>query len=825
MCIRLLLTSVTALLMHWLVSFAPAAEVPSRQQTAFFESRIRPVLIEHCYECHSAETKSLKGGLRLDLSATLRAGGDSGPAVVPGDATQSLLIAALRYETLEMPPRGKLPQQVIADFTKWVEMGAPDPRAGESVSSPPPKATRERNDHWAFQPIADPPLPRIADHSWPHGETDIYLLKRLESASLRPANDADRFVWLRRVSFDLTGLPPTIEEIRQFRCDDSPTAYDTVVDRLLASRAYGERWARHWLDLVGYADQIGTSNDLFAEHAWRYRDYLVDSFNGDKPVDQMIREQIAGDLLEYDSVTEHASGITATGFLVLGDLEVVEADKEKMRVDIVDQQVVKVTNAFLGLTVGCARCHDHKFDPIPQRDYYALAGFFFNTESVFRTHRGVWSDVHAVELPESMQQVAAREQRIRQHESRVAQLRNERTQASERRQEVDRLLETCELAEESAESNVGLANERNELSKTIANLEKAIEHAEYFAPSATRTYSVRETEQPTEMHITIRGNPRALGEAVPRGFLQATGAPEAVIPSQESGRKQLAEWIVSDDNPLTARVTVNRIWQKLIGFGLVRSVDYFGLRGERPSHPELLDHLATQFMAEGWSQKRLIRAIVLSRAYRMSGTHSEQAHSSDPDNRLLWRMHRRRLDAEAIRDAMLTVSGVMHPSSGGPSLPLEFPENVANIDPKNVNPPSFRLTTWRPEQPFQRTIYLPVLRSAAQPGPAELRNIFDFTQPALFTGQRPVTAVPTQALFLMNSPAVKRVAKQLAERIERQATKDLPKPDLLWLSALNRPITNDERAAVTEFLAGGSGDSWVELCHAILASNEFLVRL
>ena len=379
----------------------------SEQQAAFFEKRVRPVLVEHCYKCHSASAKHLKGGLRLDLRETLRRGGDSGLAIVPGRVDQSLLIEAVRYESLEMPPEGKLPQRVIVDLVKWVEMGAPDPRDAKS-DRPPDTAVTNGRDHWAFQPVKEPQRPDVKEDSWPLSELDFFILSRLEREDLSPEEDADRYTWLRRVSFDLTGLPPTVPQIRQFQEDTSPLAHAAVVDRLIGSRAFGERWARHWLDLVGYADQIGTSNNVFAEHAWRYRDYVIDALNEDKPFDRFIREQIAGDLLQFDSVEEQAASITATGFLVLGDLEIVEADKAKLRVDIIDQQVVKISNAFLGMTIGCARCHDHKFDPIPQRDYYAIAGFFHSTKSVYKTQRGVWSDVNAVELPETPSQQTTR---------------------------------------------------------------------------------------------------------------------------------------------------------------------------------------------------------------------------------------------------------------------------------------------------------------------------------------------------------------------------------------------------------------------------------
>jgi len=686
-------------------------------------------------------------------------------------------------------------------------------------------------DHWAFQPVAKPHVPNVADRSWPRSNIDVFILNRLEREGLTPAQDADRYTWLRRVSFDLTGLPPTVEAIRDFQADLSPHAYENVVDRLLASRAFGERWARHWLDLVGYADQMGTSNTILAEHAWRYRDYLVDAINQDKPFDRFVREQLAGDLLPHESVEERVANLTATGFLLLGDIEIVEADKAKLHVDVIDKQVAKTGKVFLGMTLGCARCHDHKFDPIPQRDYYAFGGFFHSTQSVHKWPGGVWSDITAVELPETDSQQAERAERAQHHAERLAALKDEHSRATQRRSELDELIKNTG-ADEGEGDGAGTeppsaerTTERDELTKRINQLNHKIDHAKYLAPSVPRVYGLRSVERPTDMRITIRGNPRALGDEVPRGFLQVASTTSPQIPEAESGRMQLAEWIVNPDNPLTARVTVNRIWQKLFGEGLVRSIDYFGVLSEGPSHPELLKALARRFLKSGWSRKRLIRSLVLSRVYRQSSTHDAEAYAVDPENRLLWRMNRHRLDAEALRDAMLAVSERLHPSPGGPAMPSEFPENVGDLGANSSRPPTFRFNRWRPEQAYQRTLYLPVVRSVPQPGPAEIRNVFDFTQPAVLAGQRSITAVPTQALFLMNSSAVKKHAEELAERVKKETTDDAERLDLLWQCALNRPITSTEKHEAEAFLATADGDDWTGLCRAILASNDFLMRL
>lgn len=676
------------------------------------------------------------------------------------------------------------------------------------------------DDHWAFQPLSNTSPPEVKDPLWATTDVDLFVLSAIEQTGLRPVKDADTYTWLRRVSFDLTGLPPSVEEIRAFVSDDSGQARERVVDRLLASRGFGERWARHWLDLVGYADQIGTSNNVFAQHAWRYRDYVIDAFNIDKPYHRFIREQIAGDLFEFDRVEERAAGLTATGFLVLGDIEIVEADKAKMLVDIVDQQLNKVGKAFLGMTLDCARCHDHKFDPISLNDYYAMAGFFHNTSSVYKTNRGVWSDVNVVELPETSEQKTDRMSQITLHEQKLTDWQRERAEALSRRKSLDQKLKIEGAKDADREQ---WTKERDERSGRINRLNQLIEHAEFFAPGPPMAHGVRDVQNPEDMRITIRGNPRALGEAVPRGFLKVASGIHPSIPKGQSGRRELADWVAG--HPLAARVAVNRVWQKLFGEGLVRTVDYFGLPGDDPSHPELLDFLARELKRYDGSLKQFIRSLVLSRTYGLDSVHESHAHEVDPGNRLLWRMHRVRLDAEALRDAMIFVTGKLKSKSGGSSLPLEFPENVGGLNPNDVNPPSFHFSKWRPGQEHERTLYLPVIRHAGQPGPANLRNIFDFPQPSQFVGKRSVTAVPTQALFLMNSPVVKQYALDLISQLEINRGGKEERLGYLWLKLLNRPISEIELREAVAFLETVGDKAWVEMCRALLGSNEFLMRL
>ncbi len=792
---------------------------------AFFESKVLPVLQQRCYECHSHE-KKIKGGLALDLKTGWQTGGDNGPAIVPGDLAKSHLIQAVRYADpdTEMPPKGKLAASEIEVLEKWVAMGAPDSRVAKVAAKAKTIDFEAGKKFWAFQPVRDAKAPVVKDNAWPLDAMDRFILAKLEAAVLQPAADADAYTWLRRVSLDLTGLPPTPQEIESFTSDlsDKSDAHAAVVDRLLQSQAFGERWARHWLDLTGYADQIGTSNNVFAEHAWRYRDYVINAFNNDKRFDQFIREQVAGDLLPADSPLKRAENITATGFLVLGDVEIVAVDKLKMEMDLVDQQVSKVGTAFLGMTLGCVRCHDHKFDPIAQTDYYAIAGMFRSTNSTYKTDNGVWSSVHKAELPETAEQKTQREQLLAANEAKIKALTTEREAA-----EKDKAALEPQIAKATKETKPDLEKKRDALAARIKATNGEVEHAKFFAPIVPKAFAVHDREKPTDMQITIRGNPYALGDSVKRGVMRVASWGEMPpIPANQSGRVQLADWLADSRNPLTARVTVNRIWQKLFGEGLVRSVDYFGVRGEAPSHPELLDHLATRFVNGGWSQKQIIRAIVLSRAYRMSSAHNAVAMSQDPENRLLWRMNRQRLDAEAIRDSMLAISGKLARSAGGTALPLEFPENVTSLSPKAVNPPAFNLKKMRPIQDFERTIYLPVIRTAAQPGSAKLRDVFDFTQPAQISGKRAETAVPTQALFLLNSDMLRTRATELATDLTQTETNTGARLETLWLRVLGRPITSTERDDAVQFLESAPAKAaWIELSHALLSSNEFLLRL
>ncbi len=845
-------TILSVLIWSLAVVTAVDAADPTKQQLEFFESKIRPVLVEHCYKCHAADAKIIKGGLQLDHSAGLLKGGDTGAAVVPGKADQSLLLKALRYDGREMPPNGKLPASVIKNFETWIAMGAPDPRQGAPVASQKKIDMNEGRKHWAFRPVTDPQPPTVKNATWPVDPLDQFILARLEATGLKPVADADRYTWLRRISFDLTGLPPTPKEIDMFILDNSLRACEVVVDRLLNSRAFGERWARHWLDLTGYADMIGTSNNVFAEHAWRYRDYLIEAFHKDKPFDRFVREQIAGDLLPASSPKEHSENITATGFLMVGDVEIVEPDKAKLEADHIDTQVNKIGMTFLGMSLGCVRCHDHKFDPLELRDYYGIAGMLRSSPSTHKIPFGVWSTLNSTALPETPEQLVARQKTEAEHGAKYTEMKTERDKLESERKLVIAELEQLNKPERQADAAEKKSNDeavatrmkkemltkrRDGLAEQIKKLAAAIQHAEFFRSKAPRAFAMHDNDKPADMPIYIRGNPYAPGALVPRGVVSIASWDKApTIPAGQSGRLQLADWLADKRNPLTARVTVNRIWQKLFGEGLVRSVDYFGTRGEKPSHRELLDHLAMRFMHNGWSQKQFIRSVVLSRTYRLSSANDAVAMKSDPDNRLLWRMNRQRLDAEAIRDGLLALSGELVASQGGPALVLEKVENCGDLVQKGVNPPNYSHRVPRPSQEFERTIYLPVMRLGFA-GPDRVRGFFDFVNPAQISGQRNQTVVPTQSLFLLNNDLIRKRAKTLADRVIADSSSQDARLNQLWLRVYNRPITDTERNTATTFLTELSAvipvqnaiaiESliWQELCHSLLASNEFVFRL
>ena len=797
-----------------------ASERPlTPQELSFFEKRVRPVLAEYCYECHSAEHKT-KGGLRLDTAAATRRGGDSGEVIVPGKPNESLFIIAIRHEDddLEMP-RKKLADRHIADLTKWVAMGAPDPRVDKGADD----KVAERIDYeegrkfWSFQAPVKPPVPEVKNSSWPKGDLDRYVLSAMEKKNLEPVADARKRSLVRRIYFDLTGLPPTVEQIDAFLQDDSRQAVAKLVDTLLASPHFGERWGRHWLDVARYSESNGMERNFTYPYAWRYRDYVIESFNRDKPYDQFIREQIAGDLLDDGDApgTTPEQRLTATGFLAIGPKILNERDKETFQMEMVDEQIDATSRAVLGLTVSCARCHDHKFDPIGIKDYYSLAGIFTSTRTLYGT-KGGGGNRQASGLMPIGEDSEKLEQQRKEHDRKVAATQKKLTTTTKQLQNLKKR-PAKPKGKSKGPSMDAMRKKAADLRAEVAKLRKNAPPAPNYA------MGVSESGSPSDCRICLRGDPKKRGPVVERGYLpviNVDSAPE--IAKEESGRRQFASWLVSADNPLAARVMVNRIWHHLFGTGIVRTVDNFGKMGEAPVSQELLDYLAVRAIEHGWSVKKMIREVMLSRTYQLSTDHHAGNYEIDPENRHNWQMTHRRLDAEAIRDAILFASGDLDPEPFRGSVVqqlgnVNFGQQVRNFRGKGE------------EVKRHRSVYQPILRNAV---PEALR-VFDFAEPSLIVGRRNLTTVPTQALYLLNDPFVLEQSERMARSLIESGKTGGDRVDLAYLRTLGRPATTLERERSMELvndIAGqlGSGDkaelerlSWATLCQSLLASAEF----
>ena len=745
----------------------------SPDQRAFFESKIRPVLVKQCYECHSASAKKIGGKLLLDSPGEMFGGGESGPALVPGKPDESLIIQAIRYaEGQEMPPKKRLPAAVVNDFVTWVKMGAPDPRT-DAPKTAKKEPTTDKAALWSFQPVMNPPPPPVKAKAWPRDPMDHFVLAKMESAGLSPTKDATAGVLVRRLYFDLTGLPPSAEEVRAFGADHAKhgqLAVERLTDSLLASPHFGERWGRHWLDVARFAESNGNdglSRNPSFPHAWRYRDYVIRAFNEDVPYDRFITEQIAGDLLPADSPVQRDRQLIATGFLAIGS-KPAKAMNDNFEMDVVADQIGAVGSGIMGLSVACARCHDHKHDPITAREYYALAGIFKSTETM-------WG-------------AAA-------HEALTA--------------------PQTPLHELQAAPKIPPPAEDPTPSK--APRKKPAKPAFPHPPGTPLAMGAREAKVIADCKLNIDGESKKLGASIPRGFLTACGAADAQLDATQSGRLQLAQWLTRAEHPQTARVMVNRIWQHLFGNGLVRTSDDFGVYGDRPSHPELLDHLATRFVKDGWSVKRLIRAIVLSRTYQLASECDERTRDADPDNTLLARHDRRRLDAEALRDAMLSASGELDARPGEGSLIQhhDFLINEMGDLHRPIN---------------HRSVYLLMLRNSMPP---ELTP-FNLPSGTAVTGKRDITTLPTQALYLLNSPFVIDQSKRLAARLLQSSSDDTGIIRDAYRRAFSREADENEIQRATEFLhntdaafasANLSKDTrrqtvWAAFCQALLSSNE-----
>ncbi len=811
-------------------------------------------------------------------------------------------------------------------FTAWVAVCAWGLLAGAATAQE--GATSPTEKWWSFQPVRSSQAPAVENESWCRSDIDRFILARLERAKLAPAGDAGKLTLLRRATITLTGLPPTLDEIEAFLADESPAAFERLVDRLLASPHFGERWGRHWLDVARYADSTGGGRSMLYGSAWRYRDYVIESFNKDKPYDQFLKEQIAGDLLPANDYRQQGEQLIATAFLALGPNNYELQDKEQLRMDVVDEQIDTMGRAMLGMTLGCARCHDHMFDPVPTRDYYALAGIFRSTRTMTHANVSNWinrplplspadqqrHDEHKAQVADAKRELeqaklaleaiardlpvvtlddveaqligvwsygnnvkpfvgegyryASQQGEARfkvkppqagKYEVRASYTPNENRSpkvefvvhhvAGESRQEVDQrkapplpgnfvalgqfdLAETCEVVirglakgnvvadavqlvpvelvggQETSDGELAqlLARQR-EAQATLAAAQQVLEELQQQAPPPPpEVVAVEEEPGVDDYHVCIRGNVHELGEIVPRGFLaEVELAGKFQIPTSSSGRRELAEWIASTDNPLTARVMANRLWHHLFGRGIVPTVDNFGLTGEEPTHPELLDYLAQRFIDEGWSVKRLVREIVLSHTWQLASTAPSELAATDPGNRLFGRQHRRRLEGEVLYDTMLQVSGTLDLTAGGDTV-RKGTTNEIGYD--------FDYT--------RRAVYLPIFRNEI-PEPLAM---FDFANPNHTEGRRNASTVAPQALFLLNSPFIAQQSRLAAERLlaEEFAT-DRERIERLYLRALGRLPTERELALTAGYVATSDPadrlERWTELCQTVIGCLDF----
>ena len=791
---------------------------PSAEQIRFFEKTIRPLLAKHCYKCHGADEQESE--LRLDSLAGMLTGGKGGASIIPGKPKKSLLLTAVGYRDneLQMPPDEKLSDRQIADLTRWVEMGAPHPDSGKVKVVPRTRLDIEAGrKHWAFRTPLKPKVPRGRANGRPSARSkqpiDAFILAALEERGLKPLGLADKRTLIRRATFDLIGLPPTPAEIDAFVADESAGAFRRVVDRLLDSPHYGERWGRHWLDVARYADSNGLDENVAHGNAWRYRDYVVQSLNEDKPYDEFLVEQLAGDLLDPSGdLSRRNNRLIATGFLVLGPKVLAEVDGAKMEMDIVDEQIDTIGRSLMGLTLGCARCHDHKFDPIGQDDYYGLAGIFKSTRTMESFKKVARWQENSIALP-------ADTARKEQHEQLV----------SDKKEQIESQVAVAKRALNLPDGKTTPQDfEKRFPQKTKAELKKLRDELKQLEKSAP--------VMPTAMGVVdgavanaavhLRGSHLTLGGVVPRRFPRVlSGDTQPSLPENSSGRLEFARWLTAPNHPLTARVMVNRIWRWHFGKGLVLTVDNFGLQGQPPTHPKLLDWLAVRFVEEGWSIKAMHRLMMLSDAYQRTSGFSPRHAAADSDNQLYWRYDIRRMEAETIRDALLAVSGRLDRTMGG-SL-LEVKNRAYLFDHTSKDKSSYDIR--------RRSIYVPVIRNHLY----DMFQLFDYTDASVLNGNRDTSTIAPQALFLMNSELVADLTTAMADRLLEAGGTREARINRLFLEAYGRQPTADELKRADVFLArfeklvaqdkdetkaeaGRTEQAWQALCQSVISSSEFI---
>ena len=745
-----------------------AAGAFSAEELRFFSEEVQPVLEANCFKCHG--TTTIKGELSLATRDAIIKGGESGAVVDLDDPSASLLLEAINYESYEMPPTGKMSPRDIATLTKWVKLGLPMPTEVEIAEEGhhSPEVNEETKAFWSFQPVQRPKIPAVDDDDGRETPIDAFVLTKLQAAGLTPNPEADPCVLYRRLHYDLLGLPPdpaAVESFTQAYSADADAAWSAAVDELLDSPHYGEHWAKYWLDLVRYAETNSFERDNPKPFVWRYRDYVIRSLNEDKPYDLFVREQLAGD--ELDDVT--AETLIATGYYRLGLWDDEPADPLLAYYDGLDDIVATTSQAFLGLTMNCARCHEHKLDPIPQEDYYRLVAFFRNVRHYGQRSESSVLDasVQSIATPEEEQAFAAEKEAW---ERTVTELRAQLNVVEERIRPELQGGERDDFKKDSVRlrvirKHIGKLITQEEFDEYARNRKKWTETRNNPPKSAQQALVVKEhgSEAPVT-HVLLRGSPKAEGDVVEPGFPTVLDAPSPEVRRPSSGestgrRRALAEWIASPDNPLTARVMVNRIWGWHFGRGLVRSPNNFGLTGDKPTHPELLDWLAAEFVAQGWSIKAMHRLILTSRTWRMSSAPNPAALEQDPLNDILWRFDPRRLRAEEIRDSILAVNSTLNlDKMYGPSVYPELPLEVL----AGQSRPGQGWNTSSPEEAARRSVYIHVKRSLQVP----LLAAFDMADTDFTCPERFVSTQPTQALGMLNSEFLVEQAQRLAEETQ-----------------------------------------------------------
>jgi hypothetical protein len=777
----------------------------------FFEKKIRPVLTASCYGCHASTLKKPMGGLVLDTKDGLKKGGSSGPVVIPGKPAQSLLLQALRYNDLrlKMPPTGKLPDSVIADFERWIATGAEDPRTEPSMlnSTPGPRAIdfNAGRRWWAFQPVTEHVVPSVTGSTWPRNKIDSFILQKLEKNGLKPSPDADPATLVRRAYLDLVGLQPSYETVQAFIHEPLPQRYEKLIDRLLASPRYGERWARYWLDVARYGEDGENPNGNGYIYAWRYRDWVIDALNQDVPYDRFAKLQLASDQMPGTPRDDlRALGLLGMSPAEHKEMKLSKVVIENLLLDEWDERLDVVSRGMLGLTVACARCHDHKFDPISSKDYYALAGVFASTSMATRPlhqidpaaeARFIWlkqrllilgfvtrtlNRTPGLDLEASKKKVAECQAEIDVLEPEMAAIKKRYPELA---------LEVVPPSEEDQAAQTGKGAPKPKANPK-APFMNAVYDAGIFVDGSHPDVSTLEFHpgQARDLPVYLHGNAATPGEVAPRKFLTVLSKSPDDTFRNGSGRLELADKIFGDAASLAARVIVNRVWGWHFDKHLVRTPSDFGARGEPPTHPELLDDLAARFIAHGWSLKWLHREIMLSAAYRQSSQPRADAEKVDAENQLVWRMNPRRLDVEAYRDSLLQAAGKLNLEMYGPSLDLDAATNM------------------------RRTVYAKTGRGKM----SDLFRLYDFPSPIQHSPMRTMTITPLQQLFVMNSPFLEDLSATLAKSVENEPS-DTAKVRSLYRKILTRDPSASELDLSLTYVHGAPVQRFA---HALLSTNE-----